>query len=70
MTNKELIEKLQEFDGDRQIRLVIANVDPWDVRDYVDTNSNSFDATIPADEDGYIEVELRDNNILEIEGTW
>lgn len=68
MTVKELIEKLQEFDEDRQVRLVIANVDPWDVEDYID--DKKYVANLPADEDGYIELEIRDNNILEIEGTW
>lgn len=68
MTVKELIEKLQEFDGDRRVRLVIANVDPWDVEDYID--EKKYVANLPADVDGYIELEPRDNNILEIEGTW
>ncbi len=36
MTVRELIEKLQEFDKDRRVRLVIANVELWDINDYID----------------------------------
>ncbi|WP_161979881.1 hypothetical protein [Streptococcus sp. S784/96/1] len=68
MKVKELIERLKEFDEDKEVRLVIANVDPDDVFEYI--RRDSYTADLCSDERGYIEFELRENNVLEIEGTW
>lgn len=70
MTVKELIEKLEEFDESKDVRLVVENVDLLEARDLVSIDKSNLVADIPSDQRGYIEIELAENNLLEIRGEW
>lgn len=70
MTVKELIEKLKEFDESKDVRLVVENVDLLEARDLADIDKWNLVANIPSDRRGYIEIELAENNLVEIQGEW